>query len=163
MTLTDPGNLAASLMLRLKNEAELDMVAGGILLSPWIDLTLQHIIGHRCMRDDLLVSPPYMETVMVPMYVGNGRTTEPLISPIYADSLKGLPPQLVIYGDCEVMQDEAKIWIEKCHTYQVVVDQYVGRGEMHAFGVGGLLCDRKTENEVDTKILGFLLRLAARQ
>ena len=128
------------------------------MLSPWIDLTLASIEHHECLDRDILVNPAFMKTYLVPQFTGGKFSpSDPKISPVLTRELNGLPPQLVVYGDLEVMQDEAKAWIEKCRQAAITVVVYVGKGALHGFGVGGLLCGSRLEREVDNALLKFLV------
>lgn len=133
------------------------MPGSAALLSPWLDLTTESIKSSSFLPHDILVSPDFMKTGLVPQYTGPGvDASNPLVSPVLAGSLEGLPSQLIVYGSCEAMAIEAETWIQSCRRAGVPVKVYVGEGALHAFGVGGLLCGKQMESEVDEAFLELL-------
>ncbi|KAI9290552.1 hypothetical protein K502DRAFT_359983 [Neoconidiobolus thromboides FSU 785] len=111
------------------------MVAGGLLLSPWVDLTSSQpsILtknndfleapnlkdGERYLFiNELLVNVSDNLREEIVNVNGHFYTTEkylkyPLVSPMYQNSFDGFPPIMVIVGDEERFEDECMIFAYK--------------------------------------------------
>ncbi|OAG34164.1 hypothetical protein AYO21_11696 [Fonsecaea monophora] len=151
------GNLVAATVLAIRDDEKLPSPGKAVLFSAWLDLTLSTIENHECLDRDVLVIPAYMKAHLVPAFIGKDYSpSDPRISPVLATDFKNLPAQLVVYGDLEVMQDEAKTWIQKSTDAGVPTTVYIGKGGLHGFGVGGLLCDSTLRREVDDTLFRFL-------
>ncbi|KIW77176.1 hypothetical protein Z517_09622 [Fonsecaea pedrosoi CBS 271.37] len=151
------GNLVATTVLAIRDDEKLPSPGKAVLFSAWLDLTLSTIENHECLDRDVLVIPAYMKAHLVPAFIGKDHSpSDPRISPVLATDFKNLPAQLVVYGDLEVMQDEAKTWIQKSTDAGVPTTVYTGKGGLHGFGVGGLLCDSTLRREVDDTFFRFL-------
>lgn len=134
--------------------------AGAILLSPWLDLTLLEASKSPYLGKDPMVSPTFMRQVLVPNLTGGKYDAhDRKISPCLVEHVKGISPQLVIYGDCETLQEDAKAWIRLCHGSGVNVNVHVGRNGLHSYPTGGLLCGRSLEEASDAAVLGFITSL----
>jgi acetyl esterase/lipase len=86
-------------------EAGLPMPAGGVLFSPYADLTL----GGDSMTSKAAADPAFRPDafpVRVKDYAGSADPAGPLISPVFAD-LRGLPPLLIQVGSNELLLDDA--------------------------------------------------------
>jgi len=131
-----------------------------MLLSPWIDLTLSTSSKSQLLDEDIIVNPKYMKDCLVPMLVGEKyMADDPRISPALSPSMKGLTPQLVVYGTAEILQGDSKMWISKCERDGVDITTFVGKGGLHCFAMGGLGSDKALENESDQVILRFLQKI----
>jgi monoterpene epsilon-lactone hydrolase len=98
------GGLTVATLLALRDASVL-LPAGGVCISPWVDLTC----GGASYRtkaevDPIVKSGPIEE--MARAYLGDRDRRTPLASPLFAD-LRGLPPLLVHVGSDEVLLDDA--------------------------------------------------------
>jgi epsilon-lactone hydrolase len=98
------GGLTMATLLALRDRA-LPMPAGGVCISPWVDLTNSAASYTSKAAVDPIVT---LESIalLTQAYIGTGDPTQPLVSPLYAD-LRGLPPLLIHVGSDEVLLDDA--------------------------------------------------------
>lgn len=79
-------------------------IAGLILISPWLDLTLEAESYRRCAASDALFSHE-SATRSAQDYLQGSAPDDPLASPLFAD-VTGLPPVLVFASSDEVLCDD---------------------------------------------------------
>jgi acetyl esterase/lipase len=95
--------LAALLSLR---DQRLPLPAAGILLSPWVDLTVSDpSLAERADRDPMVTQAGLLAAAT--LYLAGADPRQPLASPIYGD-LRGLPPLLAQVGEDEVLLGDAQ-------------------------------------------------------
>jgi monoterpene epsilon-lactone hydrolase len=98
------GGLTVATLLALR-DARVPLPAGGVCISPWVDLTC----GGGSYRTKAGVDPIVGQAGVAEMakaYLGNVSPRTPLASPLFAD-LDGLPPLLIHVGSDEVLLDDA--------------------------------------------------------
>jgi monoterpene epsilon-lactone hydrolase len=98
------GGLTGALLLAAR-EAGLPQPAGGVLLSPWADLTNSRASFVSNAGTDKLFSKDTADAGAT-LYLGDGDRTNPLASPALGD-WTGLAPILVHVGSVEVLLDDA--------------------------------------------------------
>jgi epsilon-lactone hydrolase len=94
------GGLAASLAL-MRGEA----MAGLVLLSPWLDLTVSAPAYAENAASDAMFSKQSAD-VAAELYLQGFDPTHPLVSPLFADIAR-FPPTLISVGTGEVLRDDA--------------------------------------------------------
>jgi phosphinothricin tripeptide acetyl hydrolase len=99
------GGLTVATLLALRDRG-LPRPAGGICISPWVDLTCSGGTYASKAAVDPIVERASI-TMMAQAYAGAGDLKAPLVSPVYAD-LRALPPLLVQVGGDEVLLDDAR-------------------------------------------------------
>jgi phosphinothricin tripeptide acetyl hydrolase len=98
------GGLTVATLLALRDRG-LPRPAGGVCISPWVDLTCSGATyATRAAVDPIVLRESV--AMMAQAYAGAGDPRTPLMSPLYAD-LRGLPPLLVQVGSDEVLLDDA--------------------------------------------------------
>jgi acetyl esterase/lipase len=80
--------------------------AGGVCLSPWVDLTNSAASYSTRAATDTFFSFRSAQEAAAD-YLHGEDPTHPLASPVFAD-LAGLPPLLILAGDGEVLLDDAR-------------------------------------------------------
>jgi monoterpene epsilon-lactone hydrolase len=98
------GGLTVATLLALR-DARLPRPAGGVCISPWVDLTC----GGASYRTKAEADPIVKEASVGEMaraYLGAMPPRTPLASPLFAD-LRSLPPLLVQVGSDEVLLDDS--------------------------------------------------------
>jgi epsilon-lactone hydrolase len=98
------GGLTVATLLALR-DAGLPLPAGGVCISPWVDLTFSGASHRTRAAADPIVTRPGIDE-MACAYLGSTAPQTPLASPLFAD-LRGLPPLLIHVGSDEVLLDDA--------------------------------------------------------
>ena len=98
------GGLTVATLLALRDRG-LPRPAGGVCISPWVDLTCSGASYATRAAADPIVTRDGVEA-MAQAYVGSGDRKAALVSPLYAD-LRNLPPLLIHVGSDEVLLDDA--------------------------------------------------------
>ncbi len=99
------GGLTVATLLALRDRG-LPRPAGGVCISPWVDLTNSAASYVTRAAADPIVTRDAIEG-LTQAYIGAGDRKAPLVSPLYAD-LRHLPPLLVQVGGDEVLLDDAR-------------------------------------------------------
>lgn len=119
------GNLALSLVLKLKQEGRL-LPRGLVLMSPWTDLTSAGESFQTRAAVDPVLDGEYIER-MKQAYAEGLDLKNPLISPLYGD-FKGFPPTYIQVGDNEILLSDSvrlhKAFVEA--NVSVKMDVYPG-------------------------------------
>lgn len=129
------GNLALVTLLQIK-EANLPTPAGGVLLSPWTDLTGSgESIVTNANADAMLPAARIAEAAH--LYAGNNDLRDWRVSPLFGN-YEGLPPLSIHFGSQEILSDDArrvaacateagvevsiKEWPEAPHVFPIFAD-----------------------------------------
>jgi epsilon-lactone hydrolase len=99
------GGLALSLVLAMRDAGE-QLPAGCILLSAWLDLSMDRGAFPGLVRKDVLLSPGWLEACAV-AYSSHAGLADPAVSPLLADHA-GLPPLLIQAGADELLAPDAE-------------------------------------------------------
>ncbi|MEA2008269.1 MAG: alpha/beta hydrolase [Chloroflexota bacterium] len=134
------GGLALATLVNLR-EAGVPLPAGAICLSPWTDLALTGTSIHSKAKADPMLDPESLYQY-VEYYVGEYETTNPLISPLYAD-VEGLPPLLIQVGADEILLDDATRFAEKARKSGVDATLEVWDEMFHVFQITPFLTEAK--------------------
>jgi len=98
------GGLTVATLVALR-DARVRLPAGGVCISPWVDLTFSGGSYQTKATADPIVARPGIDE-MARAYLGATDPRTPLASPVFAD-LRGLPPLLIHVGSDEVLLDDA--------------------------------------------------------
>jgi acetyl esterase/lipase len=98
------GGLTAALLLAAKDRG-MPLPAGGVCLSPWVDMTLTADTYETRAAVDKLFSKASAEEASTIYLVGHDPK-DPLVSPVFG-AWAGMPPLLIQVGDAEVLLDDA--------------------------------------------------------
>jgi len=142
------GGLTAATLVAIR-DAKLPTPAGGVLLSPWVDL---EGLGES-MKTRVEVDPVVRKEGLVGMaqaYLGGQDPKTPLAAPLHAD-LHGLPPLLIQVGDAETLLDDStrldararaagvrtklEVWPEMIHVWQLFAS-FRPEGQQAIDGIG---------------------------
>lgn len=104
------GNLALSLVLKLKEEQRL-LPRGLVLLSPWTDLTASGKTHTTRALVDPVLDADYLRK-MTENYAAGRELTDPLISPLFGD-FEGFPPTYIQVGDNEMLLSDSTMLHKK--------------------------------------------------
>jgi acetyl esterase/lipase len=80
----------------------------------------------------------------------------PEISPLLADDVGGLPPQLVYWSPHEILATDASRWIERSVKAGVKICEHKGEGQLHTYSLGWPFVGRKLQDECDELLFEFI-------
>lgn len=128
------GNLVISTLLKL-DELGLPAPAGGILISPWVDLTdfeSSSWINHA----DVDYLDVGLAKMFAKCYQGNcGTYSSQDLSPTFSEALHTLPPLLVEVGECEVLHDQIVEFCKKVEAAGGKITCNVRHDMVHVFPI----------------------------
>jgi len=129
------GGLSLALLMYLRDNGY-PLPSGGILLSPWVDLTMSCESWESNAPYDV-VPFPTADNHMNPIALYLGERTEdylthPYASPLFGD-FTGLPPLLIQAGDAEVLRDEITLLAHKATSAGVQVMHELYEDAIHVF------------------------------
>lgn len=96
------GGLALAVLQHLRDDGHLPAPAAGVLLSPWVDLTLTRTPER--LDGEVMLNLPWL-AFAAQAYAGNGRD-KPEASPLFGN-LSGLPPLLIQCGSDEILRGDS--------------------------------------------------------
>lgn len=124
------GNLALSLVLKLKQEGRL-LPRGVILMSPWTDLTASGKSHVTRAEIDPVLNADYLKEMTL-NYAEGEDLKNPLISPLFGD-FKGFPPTYIQVGDNEMLLNDATMLHKRMVKANVSVKMDIFKGMWHVF------------------------------
>lgn len=124
------GNLALSLVLKLKEEKRL-LPRGLVLLSPWTDLTASGKTHTTRALVDPVLDTEYLRK-MTENYAAGRELTDPLISPLFGD-FEGFPPTYIQVGDNEMLLSDSTMLHKKLIAANVSAKIDIFKGMWHVF------------------------------
>lgn len=98
----------ANLILSLLQDAKrqrLPMPAAALLISPWVDLSLQHESFSTKAASDICLTPEWLANCAY-LYLGEISVVDPRVSALQ-NSMAGLPPIMIQVGSNELLLDDA--------------------------------------------------------
>ncbi|MEY4763854.1 MAG: hypothetical protein RI907_527 [Pseudomonadota bacterium] len=98
------GGLALAAMLAARDQG-LPLPAGGLLFSPWTDLSCSGETMKTNAKADVMFHP-HMLPMAAELYLKGQPATSPLASPLFGD-LQGLPPLMVHASNHEILLSDA--------------------------------------------------------
>lgn len=138
------GNLALSLVLRLKEQKRL-LPRGLVLMSPWTDLCSAGESFQTRAEVDPVLDGAYIDR-MVCSYAGGQDLKDPFISPLYGD-FEGFPPAYIQVGENEILLSDS------VRLHQMFVDANVSvkmdtyPGMWHVFQMSPVKAAREAMNK----------------
>ena len=100
------GGLALALILAMRDAGD-PLPAGCILMSPWLDLTIDRRARPALVRKDLLLSPSWLEACAT-AYADPSQWRDTKVSPLRAGH-KGLPPLLIQAASDDLLAPDAEL------------------------------------------------------
>ncbi|GAA5934279.1 alpha/beta hydrolase [Sporobolomyces koalae] len=127
------GNLAVALLLYLR-DSDLPRLAGGVLLSPWVDFTSSFESWDLNASSDYIAIDRDDPLVPMPLFARSDQDlVHPYVSPSIVGSLEGLPPLIVLAGGSETLRDEITMLVHRAAADGVEVRHEVYEGGVHVF------------------------------
>jgi len=125
------GALIVLMMTKMKKDNSTPLPAGGIMLSPWVDLEdTSHPSWEE--NEDLDYLPPDLCNFLARSVVGYSGPSLYDISATNQD-LAGLPPLLIMVGEKEVLRDQIVEFSKKATAAGTNVECVVEPGMIHVF------------------------------
>jgi acetyl esterase/lipase len=103
--------MAVSTVLRLKRVGA-KIPQKLILMSPWIDMTLQNPAIELTEKDDVMMTVERLSNA-ARAYAGGSDLRDPDLSPMFAD-LAGLPPVLIQIGTADLLLGDCRKFFMRC-------------------------------------------------
>jgi monoterpene epsilon-lactone hydrolase len=139
-------------MLKLREDGT-PLPAGGVPISPWVDLACTGKTLETNAAVDLTATKASLQR-MAGQYLQGADPRTPLASPLYAD-LSGLPPLLVIVGGDEALLDDSVRLARAAGMAGVDVTLYIGAGIQHIFPI---YCGAVPEADAAVAMIGTWIR-----
>ncbi len=115
-------------MLKLRDDGAA-LPAGGVPISPWVDLVCTGETLETNAAADLTVTKASLLR-MAGQYLDGADPRNPLASPLYAD-LSGLPPLLVVVGGAQALLDDSVRLARSAGMVGIDVTLYIRAGMQH--------------------------------
>ncbi len=124
------GNLVLATLVALRDAGE-PLPAGGMLHSPWLDLTHSGASHRRNRSTDPMIA---FDTIAhsAKLYAGGAALDDPLVSPLFAD-LRGLPPLFFTVSRSEMLYDDVVRAEARLREAGVEVEVAAYDATLHAF------------------------------
>jgi epsilon-lactone hydrolase len=146
------GGLTVAAMLKLREDGS-PLPAGGVPISPWVDLACTGETLETNAAADLTATKASLQR-MAGQYLQGADLRNPLASPLYAD-LSGLPPLLVVVGGAEALLDDSVRLARSAGMAGVDVTLYIGGGMQHIFPI---YCGVIPESDAAVAMIGAWIR-----
>jgi acetyl esterase len=125
------GNLSACLALRLREAGDVGLV-GQVLIYPAVAGSLGDFPSREAF-DGIVLSHATAALYWQAYCGGRDLSGDPFAAPLWADTLKGLPPAFVVLGGCDVLRDEGRAYANKLRDDGVDVEEVSCPGQPHGF------------------------------
>jgi monoterpene epsilon-lactone hydrolase len=146
------GGLAVATMLKVRENGE-PLPAGGVPISPWVDLACTGETLEENAAADLTATKDSLER-MAAQYLQGADPRTPLVSPLYAD-LSGLPSLLIVVGGDEALLDDSVRLARSAGMAGVDATLYIGAGMQHIFPI---YCGAIPEADAVVAMIGGWIR-----
>jgi monoterpene epsilon-lactone hydrolase len=146
------GGLTVAAMLKLRDDGAA-LPAGGVPISPWIDLACTGETLETNATADLTATKASLQR-MAGQYLQGEDPHTPLASPLYAD-LSSIPPLLVVVGGAEALLDDSVRLSRSAGMAGVDVTLYIGAGMQHIFPI---YCGAIPESDAVVAMIGAWVR-----
>ena len=124
------GGLAVSVAAEMR-ERQMQPVQALILMSPWLDVSMDNPDIPQYEAGDLVISAPGLR-MLGQMWAGKRSVHDAWVSPLYAD-LTDLPPITMIVGGVELFVPDCRAFRAKAMAAGVLYEYREFDGCMHAF------------------------------
>jgi acetyl esterase/lipase len=146
------GGLAVATMLKLREDGQ-PLPAGGVPISPWVDLACTGETLETNAAVDLTATKASLQR-MAGQYLQGADPHTPLASPLYAD-LSGLPVLLIVVGGDEALLDDSVRLARAAGMAGVDTTLYIGAGMQHIFPI---YCGVMPEADAAVVMIGTWIR-----
>jgi acetyl esterase len=140
--------MAAAVSLRLQGDAEVAL-AGQVLIYPGLDGDAWDR-GSRKKFDGIVITRASGELAWEWYSGGRDISHDPFAAPLYAPTLAGLPPALVILGGCDVLLDDGRAYAARLRDEGIAVEEVCYPGQPHGFVNFGLPAAEEAYKKIGT-------------
>ena len=133
--------LSAMIKLRDAQSAALKMIKGMAFISPAVDLSMDQTSMKEYDDSDAVFSLDAVKAIQHWLKAENFK--DPVVSPIYASSLSGLPRCRIVVAECDRLRSHADgLYKKLAHDGVEVTSPHVCGGQVHAFlNLRGILAE----------------------
>jgi len=103
--------------------------AGGILISPWVNLTSTSSLQKFVRDNDNNLASRFVRD-----FCGECNPSDPLVSPVFAD-VRGLPPLLITAGSKEELFEDINKFYKNCCEVGVQASMVIGENMPHVYQI----------------------------
>jgi epsilon-lactone hydrolase len=139
-------------MLKLREDGT-PLPAGGVPISPWVDLACTGETLETNAKVDLTATKASLQRT-TSEYLQGADPRTPLASPLYAD-LSGLSPLLVVVGGDEALLDDSVRLARSAGMAGVDATLFIGAGMQHIFPI---YCGAVPEADAAVAMIGAWIR-----
>jgi acetyl esterase len=125
------GNMSATVALRLRADAP-DALAGQVLIYPATAGSAGQFSSRREF-DGIVLTARSMQMYDDAYSGGRDLTGDAFVAPLYAETLAGLPPAIVVLGGCDPLRDEGLAYAQRLRADGVEVEEVMCAGQPHGF------------------------------
>jgi acetyl esterase len=125
------GNLSAGLALRMREAGDVSL-AGQVLIYPAVAGSIGTFPSREAF-DGVVLNDATASLYWQAYCGGQDLNGDPYAAPLWAESLKGLPPALVVLGGCDVLRDEGRAYANRLRDEGVEVELVSYPGQPHGF------------------------------
>lgn len=126
------GYFAASVALMARDRSDGPAIQQQLLLAPALDNTCASA-SHEEFSEGYFLTSRVMRWYWSHYLGRNGDGSDPLASPSHAKNLEGLPPAIVVSGECDPLRDEAEAYADRLEAAGVPVIRKRYDGMIHGF------------------------------
>ena len=150
------GNLSTVTTLMAKRSGEFK-VRGQMLFYPITDASRMDNESYTQFAKDHFLTKETMEYGSNHYVSSKEELSEPLVSPLLADDLKGMPKTLIQTAEFDVLRDEAEAYAEKLTANGVDVECVRYNGTIHAYAalIGKIDLGKAAVSDAATFLKGF--------
>ncbi|KAL4889494.1 alpha/beta-hydrolase [Aspergillus ambiguus] len=134
--------------------------AGAVLVSPWIDMSLESFQGGNALvQTDYVVGANSAVPEMAAAWLNGIPGTSPQVNPLFCSptDFKNLCPQLILVGGGEFALQEAKSLATMCRNAGVRHHLEVEWGQMHLYALGSRWVSREVRLKTDRLIYWWIM------
>ena len=139
------GNLSAAVCLKGKEEGA-PPIAAQFLIYPVTDLSNRDTRSYNEYGTSYLLTRASMGWLIKQYTRNSGDTLNPLVSPLLAEDLSGLPPAVVITAEYDPLRDEGDAYARRLKEAGIRVEHHCYKGMIHAFMHMGEISSRAAAN-----------------
>ena len=149
------GNLAAAICLK-QQEVKQHLPRAQLLIYPVTDLQFKTKSIQEDCAEGFMLTKVAMEWFAEQYLQSKDSVTDPLVSPLLASSLKGLPPAVVVTAGFDPLRDEGNAYAEELKNSDVKVFHKEYLGFIHGFATMSIIpgIDKALE-EISKEFLGI--------